>query len=439
MSNRTSELLEKCRSLILRHIVLSEEHAVILAAFVLHTHVFEAAEVTPYMHVTSPEKGCGKSHLIDLLAEIVRNPVLTQGTTAAALVRTIAAENPTPTILLDEIDAQFAGNREAMESIRGILNAGFQEGGVFRKCAPNTFEIQTFNVYCPKVFGGIGDLPDTVTSRSVRIEMRRKLPSENVEPFYRREIRIAAKPVRAALEEWATDAVLNQLRSIRPGRIHGISDRQNDIVESLLAITQLAGNGWAQRLSDALLSVFKSTSYVEPSEGVVLLEDIRSAFEEHNADRLQSEALASFLNRIEGRPWADWNMGKGITQNNLARRLRRYKIGSQKVRFGEKTLQGYKREWFEDSWQQFCPSAGNGTVEQPASLLAETAFSKRHSSGTQTGTVAPDNRNSISHVPLSQPECSTIVPLAKSASNPHEQRSVPAVPLGGGEYIEGTL
>ncbi len=171
----------------------------------------------------------------------------------------------------------------------------------------------------------------------------------------------------------------------------------------------------------------------------MLLEDIRSAFEEHNADRLQSEALAAFLNRIEGRPWADWNMGKGITPNNLARRLRRYKIGSQKVRFGEKTFQGYKREWFEDSWRQFCSPSGNGTVEHPASLLAEPAFSKRHSSGTQTGTEAPDNRNSTSHVPLWQPECSTIVPLAESASNPHEQRIVPDVPLRGGEYIEGML
>jgi hypothetical protein len=413
-----SELLEMCRTLILRYIVLSEEQAVILAALVLHTHVFEAAEVTPYFHVTSPERECGKSHLIELLATIVRNPVTTQGTTAAALVRTIAAEKPTPTMLLDEIDAQFAGNKEAMASIRGILNAGFQEGGVFRKCAPNTFEIQTFNVYCPKVFGGIGNLPDTVASRCIRIEMRRKLPGEIVEPFFRREVRAASEPVRSALEDWAASDVEVRLRSIHPARIAGISDRQNDIAEPLLAIARLAGDGWSQRIMAALLAVFKSSSHVEPSEGVMLLEDIRGAFEEHGSDRLQSEALATFLNRVEGRPWADWNMGKGITPNNLARRLKRYRISSRKVRFGERTFQGYMREWFDDSWRQFCPPPTTGTVEQPASLLVKTAFLDRNA----TGTSANSNRN---------------VPLAKSASNTHEQGSVPDVPVSTGGGAKG--
>ncbi len=54
-----SELLEICRTLILRYIVLSEDQAVILAVWSLHTHVFHVAEVTPYVHVSSPERECG--------------------------------------------------------------------------------------------------------------------------------------------------------------------------------------------------------------------------------------------------------------------------------------------------------------------------------------------------------------------------------------------
>ena len=383
-----------CCALILRYIVLSEEQAVILAAWVLHTHVFDAAEVTPYMHITSPERECGKSHLIELSAAIVRNPVTTQGTTPAALVRTIASLKPTPTILLDEIDAQFAGNKEAMESIRGVLNAGFQEGGVFRKCAPNTFEIQTFNVYCPKLFGGIGNLPDTVASRSIRIEMRRKLESEVVEPFLRRDVRAASVPAKSALEQWATTDVVSQiLRLPRPGLIYGISDRQNDIAEPLLAIAQLAGDRWHERLREALCDVFKSTSHVEPSEGVTLLVDIRNAFEEQRADRMQSETLASFLNKVEGRPWADWNMGKGITPNNLARRLKRYKITPRKMRFGDRSLNGYMQEWFNDAWRQFCPPSTTGTSEQHASLLAETAIHNRNNNRNTGRDVPLGNRN----------------------------------------------
>jgi hypothetical protein len=94
-----------------------------------------------------------------------------------------------------------------------------------------------------------------------------------------------------------------------------------------------------------------------------------------------------------------------MTANNLARQLKKYRIGSLKIRLGNETAQGYRRGDFEDAWTQFCPilPIQTGTTEQPASLLADTAFS---------------NRNTHSSVPV-----------AKSASDPHEQRGVPVVPF----------
>jgi hypothetical protein len=404
----TGELLETCRAWIRRYIVVSEEQAVIMAAWQLHTYVFDAAETTPYIHITAPEKACGKSRLMETLEALAAAPVRSGGMTAAALVRTIEAENPT--IFLDEMDAQLGGDKEYAEAIRGILNEGFRKGGVFRKCVGKNFDLKDFHVYCPKCFAGIGKLPDTVSSRSIVIEMRRKLPGEAVEPFRQKAVKAAALPIKTALEAWAARGAAGLLETINPAPIASLSDRQNDIAEPLLCIAQLAGGGWLQRFMEALQTVFKATSVEDGSLGVTLLADIRAVFNERQTDRVSSKVMAECLREIEGRPWAEWFHGKGLSANNLARQLKNFKVYPGKIRLGPtETAQGYCRGNFEDLWSRYCPlpPIQTGITEQPASLLAETVFY---------------NRNT----PLP-------VPIAKSSSNPHEQRGVPVVPVQNGE------
>ena len=163
-ASTTGDLLEICRAWIRRYIVVSEFQAIILAAWELHTYVFGTAETTPYIHITAPEKACGKSRLMEVLEALAAAPIRSGGMTAAALVRTIEAKKPT--IFLDEMDAQLGGNREYAEAVRGILNEGFHKGGKFYKCNGKTHKVEEFNAYCPKCFAGIGKLPDTVASRS---------------------------------------------------------------------------------------------------------------------------------------------------------------------------------------------------------------------------------------------------------------------------------
>jgi hypothetical protein len=113
----TGELLETCRAWIRSYIIVSDEQAVIMAAWTLHTYAFDAAETTPYIHITAPERACGKSRLMETLEALAAAPVRSGGMTAAALVRTIEAKRPT--IFLDEMDAQLGGDKEYAEAIRG--------------------------------------------------------------------------------------------------------------------------------------------------------------------------------------------------------------------------------------------------------------------------------------------------------------------------------
>jgi len=397
----TSKLLETCRALIMCYFVVAEEQAVIMATWILHTYVFEAAEFTPYLHITAPEKECGKTNLMDLLAAVAAKPVTSSGTTPAALVRIVHAMKPT--IFIDEMDALLKGSRESAESIRGILNAGFRRGGVFRKCNATTHELEEFNTFCPKCLTGIGELWDTVASRSIPIVMRRKRRDEVVASFRQRAVTQVAAPIRTELEAWSARGAAEILQTFEPASIANLSDRQNDIAEPLLAMAQLAGDGWLQRLTSALQTVFKGASSENSSMGATLLADVRAIFGERKIDGIPSKDLATHLREIEGRPWAEWSHGKGLTANNLARQLKTYCIYPQTIRVGSETPKGYRRGDFEDAWSRYCPlsPAPTTTTPQPASLLAESRFS---------------NRNK-------QPA----VAAAKSASNPHEQGVVAGV------------
>jgi hypothetical protein len=213
----------------------------------------------------------------------------------------------------------------------------------------------------------------------------------------------AALPIKAALEEWTAGGAADLIRRIEPAPIASLSDRQNDISEPLLAIAQFAGEGWLRRLTAALQMVFKAAGAEDGSIGVLLLADVRSVFDRSGTKQIPSQFLAEQLCEIDGRPWADWSRGTGLSSNSLAQQLKKFKTYSRGVRVGDKTPKGYRREDFEDAWARYCPLTpiATATTPQSASSLAEAAFLDRN--------IDPKSA------------------IAKSASTPHEQRVVPDV------------
>jgi len=402
----TADLLAKVKEWILRYVIVSAEQATIMAAWVLHTFVLEAADMTPYLHITAAEKASGKSLLMDVLAAIACKPKRSGGMTAAALVRTIDSKQPT--LFLDEMDAAMGGNKEYAEAVRGILNDGFHRGGLFTKCDGNNNEVRDFKVFCCKAFAGIGRLPDTIASRSIPIEMRRKRSSEKVDPFRYRAVQDAARPIHSLLEDWTKSAVPHLQMQV-PEAIPALGDRQNDIAEPLLAIAHLAGTEWLEGLTKALASVYGSVAADDTSHGVVLLADTRSIFQEHSRDMMPSKQLAELLCELEGRPWAEWSGSKPLTANQLANLLAKYHIRPTTIRVESGTLKGYRRADFEDAWERYCPLRHISTVtpSQPASLLSEAA--------------------STLPIPALR------VTDGKSAAQPHKQRVVTGVTDGSDE------
>jgi putative DNA primase/helicase len=388
---RTSDLLDTAVVWITGYVVITTEQAIILAAWILHTYVMDAVEWTPYIHISGPEKSIGKTLLMDVLAALACNPRTASGTTPAALVRIV--DKFQPTLFLDEMDASSNGNRELAEAQRGILNAGFQRGKVFCKCDGKDNEVREFNAFGAKCFAGIGDLPGTIASRSIVIEMRRKLRSEHIERYRSRVVSRLAAPIRAELERWGA-GVIDPLRAIEPDPIDTLPDRANDVAEILLAVAQLAGGDWTQRLTSALLAVYGSAAADDTSSGVVLLSDIRGIFADRGTVHIPSKELATALCEIEGRPWAEWSRGRGLSANNLAKQLGKYRVYPANIRVDTKVVKGYRRADFGDAWDRYCPYTpiSSATPLQPASPLNETAFLNRYTASDVADQKVPQAR-----------------------------------------------
>ena len=123
-------LLDEIEGFVRRYVLLDPNELVVVALWVAHTHAFEAAEATPYLQITSATKLSGKTRLLEVLELIVNRPWFTGRTTAAALQRKINEEKPT--LLLDESDAAFGGDKEYAEwypQIRDALIARQRKDG----------------------------------------------------------------------------------------------------------------------------------------------------------------------------------------------------------------------------------------------------------------------------------------------------------------------
>ncbi|MGH9525043.1 MAG: DUF3631 domain-containing protein [Terriglobales bacterium] len=352
-----ARLLRNISHAIRRYMALAAALADILALWTIHTWAIDAAQFTPYLHITSPEKRCAKSRLLEILELLVARPWATAHLTPAVLYRRTEGERPT--LLLDELDQQMHGNPEANAAIRGILNAGFRRGKVVSICEKSgdgAIGYRDYATFCPKALAGIGALWDTVADRSLTITLRRKLRGEHVLPFRERDAAWLFTPLRTACEAWAAQH-LDALGSARPPMPEPLNDRQRDICEPLLGIADAAGGEWPSRARQALVEICTGAAAVDDSTGAKLLADCRAILGGLGTDRIASEALARTLGALEDRPWPEWGRSqKPITPPQVAHLLANFAIAPRTLRLpsGDR-LKGYLRADFADAWARYLP------------------------------------------------------------------------------------
>lgn len=332
-----------------RFLFLPSHAAEASALWIVHTHAFDAADHTPRLDISSPEKRCGKSTLLKLLNALVAHPVLASNITAAATFRVIEQDHPT--LLIDEADTFLTNN----ETLRSVLNSGHSRNLAFViRCEGEQNETRRFSTWAPVAVAHIGSFPQgfsTLDDRSIRIDMERKPEAVRVTRLTRQWLS-AVEQLAPKIARWGKDN-LDALKNSDPEIPDSLDDRAADNWRPLLAIADAAGGDWPSRARDIAVALSDSRAEKDSSTGSMLLSDIRDIFQQKNTDRLRSSHLCTALEEMETRPWGEFYRGEPITPTKLAKLLEPFKIEPGSVRFSDKTAKGYKLEWFQSAFERY--------------------------------------------------------------------------------------
>jgi putative DNA primase/helicase len=345
-----SEVVAEIEAAIRRYVVLSESAVVTVTLWVILTHCFLNFTITPILAILSPEKQCGKTTLLDVIACFVCKPLLASSLTAATVFRVVEKERPT--LLIDEADTFIRKD----EALRGVLNSGNRASGCVLRTVGEDYEVSSFSTYCPKAIALIGNLPDTLQDRSVCIRLRRRTRHEKVSRFLTNKA-TELETVRRKIARWV-DSYSIELKNIEPFLPDYLSNRSADNWLPLFAVADVIGNGWGARAREAARDITARNEKEVTAIGTLLLGDIKKLFNDCQMDRMSSSEIAVKLCTLDERPWAEWRRGKELSTNQLAYLLRSFSIFSSTMRLGKLGLQakGYLRSQFEEAWEHYLPA-----------------------------------------------------------------------------------
>jgi putative DNA primase/helicase len=355
--------LDSVAAAVRRHVVLQPAAADAVALWITHTWVYERFDHSPRLGITSPTRRCGKSTLLEVLRITCRRTLKADNISASGVFRTIEAARPL-TLLTDEADSFLKENEE----LRGVLNSGFEKTGQVVRVVEIDGEHQpvAFATFAPVALAAIGELPSTLSDRSIPIRMERKAPAERVQKMRAGRNREALGELARMLARWSHD--FSGVLPTDPPIPDALNDREGDIAVPLLAIADHAAKEWAGRARRALLAVFGLRAEHDGNleTGALLLADLRALFVGTSSLKMTSADLCARLCQMDERPWPEWRQGKPMTPRQLAVALSPFGIRPATVHLGHEQAKGYVREAFQEAWARYLPA------EAPAPLPPDT-------------------------------------------------------------------
>jgi hypothetical protein len=386
-------LLEELHAALTRYVIFPSPHAAnAVTLWVAASHAQPAWEHAPRLAVVSPLKRCGKSRLLDVVAETCYGPLITVNATIAAVVRSIGQDPPT--LLVDEADTLWGSKKQAdsNEDLRGLLNAGHQRNRPMLRWDVTSRTLDQLDTFAMAMLAAIGDLPDTIMDRAVIIRMRRRAPGEHVDPYRTRRDAPPLNQLRDHLTDWARQQ-LRELQHATPAM--PLEDRAADTWEPLVAIADLAGGDWPARARDAaaIMTAAEAQQEEDTSASVRLLADLREVF--GAAEALYTTTILEALHKLEDAPWPDW-YGHPLSTRDLAKLLRPYDIRSKSVREHGTgpSLKGYAHADLHDAWQRYAPPTPQAThPPQDSEPPAQTALRHVAEGDPPSATCDTDRRD----------------------------------------------
>jgi putative DNA primase/helicase len=340
-----------------RYIVMPDEVLMVASAWTAAAWLSDVWDRFPHLAITSPEKRCGKTHLLQLLELVTPNAVNTSSISPAAIYRLI--ESRKPTLLLDEAQSLKRGG-ETADALNELLCAGIdRHAKVYRCSREGDNEVQSFSAYSPKVIALIGNLNGVLADRCLPLSLKRKT-TERVEQYRTRTVVPLGQALREKLEKWATDKaaeVTKVYERVEPFDI--ANDRLAELLMPLQAVMEVVDVERLEVLRNyAQLLDAKDREAERMSPGVRILTACKEIFAqvkatENGVKYLRNRELITKLIERSEEPWAKFSRGEPITAEALANLLRPY--GVKSVRSKDQKERWYLAHDFQDAWNRYTP------------------------------------------------------------------------------------
>jgi hypothetical protein len=310
-SGSIAQTLDALAAFLLRYVVLPDRRTALwVAAWALGTWCYRAFRVFPYLSIRSPEKRCGKSRLLGLLARVCFNasPV-TAHPTEAQLYRSAARTGGAQ--LFDEVET-LRGDKDRFDALITVLNVGFECGGVVTRLEKRAdrFVEEPYEVYAPRVLAGIAGLKDTLEDRALPLFMLRKRRGEPVA-----RLSPATDTEAQALRQACGLACLTAIARIVtaydevPALLEreGIDDRAVDLWSPLIALSVVADREDGRYRTRELLEVARALSAVREADADVgTTARLVEALDTIRAGHGETVTPADLLQALRARPGWEW-------------------------------------------------------------------------------------------------------------------------------------
>ncbi len=348
-------VLDLCDDFAARYLAYRDVNRWANVLWCAHSMLLPCWYFSPRLLFISPESGCGKTRAMTVTEHLVLNAKRSDRMTAAAATYSIEKQRRInggqPTLLLDEMDTRFGAGRSD-EDLRQIIDSGFEQGGTVTKTVrvDGKYEAHDFAVYGPMAIAGkmdITQVPSTIRTRSIIVQMQKRAPDEKVERWNKRRSPKEAEPLRNALTCW-TELIAEEAMNYEPDMPKELQDRDADLWEPPIIIGDLAGGHWRDR--GRIAAVTSVTGLAKaPSERVLLLNDLKRVFAKHGGVDLYTHEILPDLVEVDER-WTSLNAEK------LRNRLTGFGVAPEQFRRGGKNgenARGYRYAPFTDLWRRY--------------------------------------------------------------------------------------
>lgn len=204
-----AELLKDIYEYIYKYVDAPKEYIIISSYYVLLTYIYDNFSEIPYLRVIW-DYGSWKSRLLKTIWSVCYNPMITNWwTSLSAIFRMI--EKFKWTLVIDEADMIWSDTNNDMIK---LYNNWYQKWQPIMRADWVWFEVNCYEVYCPKIIGGRMEFKDKATesrclTNIMKKSNRQDIPISITQDFYNESQTLRNKLMKFRYDYYDTVTIEN--------------------------------------------------------------------------------------------------------------------------------------------------------------------------------------------------------------------------------------